>query len=236
MSRLVGAFLSPFCYHGCMEIKAIIFDLDGVVIDSEDVHFEAFGETIADELGIALSGEEYQEFFAGRVDEEGFSNYLRAKKAKNHDPKDLSQKKAQNYLRAFPDRVQPYMAAVNVIGQLVGKLKLALVSSSNKKEIELALDSLGLENVFEVVLSDEDLRGGRGKPAPAPYLLAAKKLKVNPQECLVIEDSPVGVAAAKAAGMKVLAVAHTHGRGELKKADLVVDELSMSALERWGIE
>jgi len=217
-----------------MKVKAIIFDLDGVIIDSEDVHFEAFGETIADELGLALTGEEYQEFFAGRVDEEAFANYLKAK-GLNGDPHKLSEEKAKNYLRTFPDRVRPYMGVISVISRLMGKIKLALVSSSNKKEVELALDSLGLEGVFEVVLSDEDLKGKKGKPAPDCYLLAAKKLSVKPGECLVIEDSPVGVEAGKAAGTKVLAITHTHSRSELKEADLVVDELSISTLEHWGI-
>jgi len=104
-----------------------------------------------------------------------------------------------------------------------GNFKLGLVSSAPKENIELVLNELSLEGIFDCIVFGQEVL--ESKPGPQIYLLAAKKLEVAPNDCVVIEDSPLGVKAAKTAGMKCLAVANTHPRQKLEKADKVFDSL-----------
>lgn len=104
-----------------------------------------------------------------------------------------------------------------------GNFGLGLVSSAPRENIDLTLSDLDLAGIFNCIASGQEVT--ESKPSPEIYLLAAKRLQVTPNDCLVIEDSPLGVTAAKTAGMKCLAVANTHRREDLEEADRVVDSL-----------
>jgi beta-phosphoglucomutase-like phosphatase (HAD superfamily) len=101
--------------------------------------------------------------------------------------------------------------------------KMAIASSAPRENIELIMDTLDIARYFLVIISEKDVT--RGKPEPDGYLLAAKRLGVKPENCLVIEDAIVGVTAARRAGMHCLAVTNSHPRDSLNDADLVVDSL-----------
>jgi HAD superfamily hydrolase (TIGR01509 family) len=104
---------------------------------------------------------------------------------------------------------------------------MALVTSTPRANIDFVLGQTGLANAFETIVAAEDV--SRGKPDPEGYLLAARRLGMPPQRCLVIEDAPGGIEAGRRAGMRTLAVATTHSREELTAADTIVDSLDDAA-------
>jgi HAD superfamily hydrolase (TIGR01509 family) len=113
------------------------------------------------------------------------------------------------------------------------RIKSAIASSAVPENIEIILRTLGITNCFQAIVHGEEVK--EGKPSPQIYLLAAKRLKVKPSNCVVIEDAIAGVAGAKRGGMKSVAVTNSHTREALKDADLVVDSLEnvrVSDLER----
>lgn len=106
-------------------------------------------------------------------------------------------------------------------------MKLALVTGSLRVEAEIALKACGIGDCFDVVIAAEDV--GLGKPNPEGYLKAIDLLNVSPEESIIVEDSPSGIKAAKAAGIDCIAVTNTHARNELSDATSVVDSLSLSS-------
>ena len=102
--------------------------------------------------------------------------------------------------------------------------KLAIATTAPKENREFVLNALGLEEYFEVILGEEDVQ--KGKPDPEIYLKTAELLGVAPDSCIVFEDSPVGVASAKNAGMTVVGITTTHSEDELEKADIIVQNFT----------
>ena len=126
--------------------------------------------------------------------------------------------------------LRPYPGVADLVHQLDSRgTLLALVTSSLKAEAELALVTFGLAHLFRVVVTAEDV--ANGKPAPDGYLLAARRLNVEPAGCIVIEDSPTGVRAAKAAAMSCVAVTNTHSPQQLHEATLIVTKLEPGCLD-----
>ncbi len=200
-------------------IKSIIFDMNGVLIDDEHIHELAFAKVL-NGCGIHVNHEEYSECCAGRTDKEGFEKLARKFKI----PIDADQaviEKGRYYLSLFPENKKTYPGAIELVEGLSKKYILALTSSSRGCEIDLILKTFKIKDLFQTIISAEDVK--KGKPDPEPYLLTAKKLEIQPEDCVVIEDSPAGVSSALAAGMTCIGVTTTHSREELKNADQVFD-------------
>ena len=199
-----------------------IFDWDGVIVDSSRAHEESW-EQLAAENTFTLPAHHFQRSF-GMKNEVIIPELL----GWTRDPQaitGLSLRKEELYRKIVKERgltllpgVKPFLEVLNRAG-----VRRAIASSTHLLNIETALHLLGLEKYFHAVLTAEDVT--RGKPHPEPFLLAAQRLGAEPSRCIVFEDAHVGVAAARAAGMKVVVVTTTHPAATLGDADLVLTRL-----------
>jgi len=199
-------------------IRAILWDMDGVIVDSMDYHYRAFRGVLS-AYGRALSRDEYFGELIGLRNDAIFSRLLGPLRVE--EVSSLKSAKEGAYRRLIAGHVEALPGALDLIA-LARKAGLhqAIVSSTPRGNIALILQSLGIEEAFDVVVGEEDAL--RGKPDPEGFLVAASRLGVAPALCVVIEDAPEGIAAGKAAGMRCIAVTTTRAAENLSRADLVV--------------
>ena len=217
-------------------IGAVVFDLDGTLVDTEPMHYQGFAEVLA-EIGIEVSRADYFTRLIHFTDRECFDLVLTESGLEASPPRlgALLARKAQRYLELIDGTDLLYPAAHAFVQQCASRFPLALATGTLKTEAELILRRIGLRDCFTVVVSADDVRNG--KPDPEPFLLALKMLNhrrgqpLAPGQCLVIEDTPAGVEAAHRAGMKALAIAHTCAASSLSAADLVRPSLAETNLD-----
>jgi len=216
-----------------VSMRAIIFDFDGVIADTEPLHYEGLRRTLGD-IGITLTEIDYYANYLGFDDRGCILEALRV----NRRPisgslvLDLMRKKAVAYLASVKEHLVIFPGVKALVEQAVADYPLAIASGALRAEMELILDEAGLRKAFRHVTSAEDVT--KGKPDPQPFLHALAGLNqqaalsppLRPSDCLVIEDSLPGVRAAKTAGMKVLAIANTHTVQDLQEADAISHSLS----------
>ncbi|MDH5364222.1 MAG: HAD-IA family hydrolase [Dehalococcoidia bacterium] len=201
--------------------KAILWDMDGVIADSYSFHFAAWQEIFA-KRGIKFTKEDFTKLFGTRND--FIIGSIMSRELPERDVKIMVQEKEEKFRRKATGNIKPFPGAVRLLNAIKkGNFKLGLVSSTPKENIDLVLSELNLEGMFDSIIFGQEV--SESKPSPQIYLLAARELEVTPNDCLVIEDSPLGVEAAKTAGMKCLAIANTHPRQKLQEADKVIDSL-----------
>ena len=216
---------------------AIIFDFDGVVVDSEPVHLECFGAVLAPQ-GIELSTEDYYTKYLGFDDHDCFAAVLRD----NGRPIDegrvaaMIEEKTALVQKAFAESIRPLPGAVELMRSARGAgAAVAICSGALREEIEIAGRTVGALELADVLVAARDV--SRGKPDPQGYLLAMKLLgekrgrPVDPAATWVVEDTVAGVEAARKAGCHVLAVTNSYSREALADADLIVDSLADVALD-----
>ena len=202
---------------------AIIFDMDGVLIDSEPLHFEVLNEVLAED-GHTLSRAENEEFI-GTTTEAMWATLI----ARRGLVRPMAEYRAlydEILLRVLrqPREPAPGVLALIQRARQLG-MRLGVASSSRRLWIEATLGSLGLSESFDTLVSGDDVE--RGKPDPQIYLLAAHRLGLSPRRCLAIEDSPNGVQSARAAGMPVLGVRTSYtSHLRLEGAERIVDSLA----------
>jgi HAD superfamily hydrolase (TIGR01509 family) len=211
-----------------MTVRAVLFDLDGVLVDSESFSSEASDRILA-EVGIAQTPQEKKLVFGRRT----IDNYKAAIDARGLklDPAILVDRKNKLFASLIRGKLKPLPGVLELLGELRDAgLKVAVVSSSPLERVNVSLEEVGLILEFDLVVSGDCC--DKGKPDPEPFLFAADRLKVKPRDCVVLEDAEAGVAAGKAAGMKVVAVRspNTHHQ-DLSKADAVVDSMEMVNLK-----
>jgi len=203
-------------------LEAVIWDMDGVIADTGPYHLKAWQETFR-KRGVAFSEEDFRRHFGQRNDTI-IGDTLGAG-LPNAEVQAIATEKEDRYRQLVSQQVAPLPGAIELIKSLVAKgVKMAIASSAPMENIQLITGSLGLADCFQAVVWGGEVT--EGKPSPQGFLLAAEKLGVEPGNCLVIEDAVAGVAAAKSAGMKCLAVTNSHPAERLTKADLVVNALS----------
>jgi HAD superfamily hydrolase (TIGR01509 family) len=200
-------------------IKAIIFDMNGVIIDDEHIHEKAFQETVKD-FGIHLTHKDYLSCCAGKTDRQGYLDIERETKVKLPIDK-LLNKKSQMYIRLFPENKIAYKGVIKLIKDLSKQYIVALTSSSSRAEVDLIIDEFDIKNNFKTTISGDDMQNG--KPNPEPYIKTVEILQVKPTECVVIEDSYNGIKSAKDAGCYCVAITTTHKREYLNGADIIVN-------------
>jgi HAD superfamily hydrolase (TIGR01509 family) len=201
----------------------LLFDMNGVITDDEMLHEGAFRSVLAD-VSVSLTHEEYIRYFAGRSDASGLSAFLAEREPSLvSDADELQKKKAAQYKRQADEALQLYPDVPETLHALrTANYAMALVTGATRAEVEAVLRVLG-DNPFEAIVSAEDVR--LGKPAPDGYIKAAQNLGKPASECIVVEDSPVGVESARRAGMYCIAVMTTHSADELSQADKIVGSL-----------
>ena len=217
-------------------LTAMIFDFDGVIADTEPLHFAGFRQTLA-EIGISLTESDYYANYLGYDDRGCFIAALTAHQYPT-DPSALAQlmqRKAQTYLALVREHQVIFPGAYEFVRESAATYPLAIASGALRHEIEVILEQAGLRKEFLHITSAEDVT--RGKPDPQPFLQALNGLNrqrraqaITAESCLVMEDSIPGVRGAKIAGMKVLAVANTHTIQDLHEAHAVVQSLSQIRL------
>ena len=217
-------------------LAAIIFDFDGIIADSEPLHFAGFRLTLA-EIGISLTESDYYANYLGYDDRGCFIAALTAHQ-RPADPSviaPLMQRKAQAYLESVKDHLVIFPGVREFVSEAAATYPLAIASGALRHEIEFILEQAGLRKAFLHITGAEDVT--KGKPDPEPFLHALAALNrqrpnqtIAPDSCLVIEDSIPGLRGAKAAGMKVLAVANTHTIQDLHEAHAVAQSLSQVRL------
>ena len=201
--------------------KAVLWDMDGVIADSNSFHFAAWQETFA-KRGINFTKEDFTKLFGTRND--FIIRKVLGKGLPEEDIEPIVQEKEASFRQKAKSNIKPLPGVMKLLNTIKkGNFKLALVSSAPKENIDLISSELKLEEYFNSIVSGREVP--QSKPNPQIYLLAAERLGTQPESCIVIEDSPPGVKAAKAAGMRCLAVANTHSKEELKGADKVVNSL-----------
>ena len=212
-------------------MNCVIFDMDGVIVDSEIIHQKCERE-IFDILGVPVSQEQHSSM-VGRTDEDMWSQISDWYALPVSVEKAIRMKKSL-YLQYLED--DGSMKTVPYVTELIEDLYrdgflLALASSSSRIQIDHVLDKFRLRKFFNVIVSGDDVK--EGKPHPGIFLKVTAILGINPESCIVIEDSENGVSAAKAANMKCIGFINPNsGRQDLSKADIIVDSFhGLSALK-----
>jgi len=203
-------------------LKAVIFDMDGVLIDSEPFHLIT-NKRIFNELGLNVSEEEYQTFI-GTTFEYMWST-LKEKYGLPQKVSELVNMQASGIVEYLKnEKVKAIKGVIDLLSEIEKEnIKIGIASSSPKEVIELVINRLGISDYFRAIVSGEELE--KGKPAPDIFLEVARLLDTKPLNCVVIEDSEKGVKAAKTAGMKCVGFRnHNTGNQDLNRADLIVDE------------
>jgi HAD superfamily hydrolase (TIGR01509 family) len=204
-------------------IQAVVFDMDGVLLDSEPLHHRAVNQLLTEEGRGRLSKEEYVSYM-GTTDDYTWRDLMRRFDLPGpfEDYRDRYDKSVLELYRTGSQPapgVPSVLAATRSLGW-----GLAVASSSRREWVETCLTALGVREAFDVIVTGDLVR--RSKPDPEIFELAARCLGIPPQACLAVEDSPKGVAAAVGAGMFTIAVSSEYaGREETRQAQLQIDSL-----------
>jgi beta-phosphoglucomutase len=223
-------------------LKAVIFDFDGVITDSEILHFRAFNQVL-NRYGVDLTKQEYYKTYLGFNDADCYAMLIQ---------QGLLKTGPEQIINLIEEKKQIYKELAKTEGKMIegvrdfltlleeNSIPMAICSGSLLSEVEMVLEDTGLRPLFEVIVSGEQVK--KGKPDPEGFLLTLKRLNNNinsgqalnhilPGECIVIEDSHWGLEAAKAAGMHTIAVTNSYGAEQLNMAEKVVDRLNELSIE-----
>lgn len=205
------------------KIKAVLFDMDGLMVDTEPIHLQAFN-FVFQQFGKYLTEEENAKKYIGISDIDEAKDMVVSFNLPISAPELVKAKKAR--VKELLISLVPQPGLIDLLKNLKQNgYKTAIASSSPLDIIKRIIQDLRIEEMFDEFTSGEEVKDG--KPAPDVYLLAAEKVGVNPSECLVLEDAPRGVQAGKAAGMIVFAIPSQYTRGQdFSMADKVLNSLS----------
>ena len=206
-----------------MAIRALLLDFNGTLSDDEPLLYAIFRELFA-ELGKPITEAEYYEELAGLSDPEVVEKWLG-----RPDP-DVVARKIERYRELSADGSTVPVEARQAVLDAAGQVAVAVVSGSARSEIEPVLAAAGLASSIAALVASDDVE--RGKPAPDGYLKALELLGIGPDEAVAVEDSDVGIAAAKAAGLRCVAVTGTLPPDRLSAADEIIERLDSDFVRR----
>jgi HAD superfamily hydrolase (TIGR01509 family) len=213
-------------------IAAVVFDLDGLLLDTEQV-WDEVREGLVRERG-GRWHDRAQADMMGMSSPE-WSRYVHDELGLTEPPEEISAEVVRRMAARYRERLPLIDGAVEAVERLAARRQLALASSSNRELIDLALEVSGLDRFFQATVSSEEV--ARGKPAPDVYLEAARRLGVDASECAAVEDSRSGILSAHAAGMRVVAIPNRlfpPDEETLALADVVLGSLHELTLEAIG--
>jgi beta-phosphoglucomutase len=206
-----------------LPVRAILFDFNGTLSHDEPLLCELLCELFAAQ-GRPLSAQEYFDRFAGLSDPEIVRTWL------GHDDPELLTEHLRRYLAKARDGSTVPTEVREAVRAAAGRARLAVVSGAPRKAVETVLAGARLAGLFDAVVAAENVE--RGKPDPAGYLHALELLDVSPAEAAAVEDTEAGVAAAKTAGLYVVAVLGTADPARLEAADEIAERLDVALVER----
>lgn len=210
-----------------MAIKAVIFDMDGVITDSEPLHTEAFG-TILDKYGVKRTPEVIEKIIGlTEIDEWVYYKQIFPQIIDNVET--LIEKKQKAYVKLGKE-IKFFPGFKELFSEIKkNNFKIALTTSNRVFYINYQLPK-EIINSFDAIISGNDIT--KGKPYPEPYAKTINKLNLNPNECIVIEDSVNGIKSAKAAGAYCIAVTNTFPKEKLQEADLIINSLTELTIDK----
>jgi beta-phosphoglucomutase len=201
--------------------RAVIFDVDGVLVDSYDAHMRSW-LLMGREHGLTITEKEFASTF-GQTSREIIARFW-GSELSAQDVEELDARKEAIYRDLIRERFPAMDGSVELIDALADAgFRLAVGSSGPLENVELTLECLGRASRFNAIVTGRDVT--RGKPDPQVFQIAAERIGVPPARCIVVEDAPVGITAARAAGMSSVALVGTVAADRLGEADLVVRSL-----------
>jgi len=210
-----------------MSLKGVIFDSDGVIVETVDLHFKAWKKMFS-EYGKEFTFDDYKEKVDGIPRMDGARAIL--PDLPEDELRQATERKQRYFLELLEkEGVKKYEDTLTLINDLrQNSIKVAAISAS--KNCHKVLNKAGVSGLFEVIITGDDIT--KGKPDPQIFLLAKDRLKLNTYECVVFEDAVLGVEAAKRGNFKCIGVDRYNNPSRLDKADLVIDDLSKLNTER----
>lgn len=218
-------------------LKAVVFDFDGIIVDSEPLHYRAF-QKVLEPLGAGYTWAEYLDKYMGYDDRDAFREAFSIAGIMLSDERlaQLIAMKASLFHEVAAEGVTAYPGVIELIKSLAGNIPLAICSGALRSDIEPVLQMLSLSAAFDCMVTAEEVP--HSKPDPASYRLAIEKLQqlfpsvsITAAESVAIEDTPAGITSAKRAGLKVLSVTNSYPAEELHSADMIVASLAAVAVE-----
>jgi HAD superfamily hydrolase (TIGR01509 family) len=200
---------------------AVIFDMDGVLVDSEAVWDDVRKRFVEQRGGQWHDGAQREMMGMSSVE---WSRYVRDRLRVDMDPEEISQEVADRVADVYREKLPLLPGAVEAVKSLATEWPLGLASSSNRHVIDLVLDLSGIADAFQATVSSEEV--GAGKPAPDVYFETAKRMGVDSAACVAIEDSTNGIRSAHAAGMAVIAVPNQDFPPEPEALELADEQLA----------
>jgi HAD superfamily hydrolase (TIGR01509 family) len=203
-------------------VRAVIFDMDGVIVDSEPYSVQALIDILR-LYGVEPTEDDLRRSYGRRIRDD-FADYF-SRYGVTADVEIAIAHKHARYYHLAAGHLQPFPGVMPLLTRVRSQgYRLALASSGDRVKVAFGMQALKLDRIFEVVVSGDDVT--HSKPAPEIYVTAAQRLGVAPVECVAIEDAPAGVEAAKRAGMGCIAVTNSVAREQLQRADLIVASLA----------
>ncbi len=213
-------------------LAAVIFDFDGIIVDTEPIHYRSF-QVLLEPLGLGYSWEEYTERYMGYDDRDAFKEAFRSgcRELDGDALEELIALKAKLFQDVVAEGVTPYPGVVELVTSLAVELPVAICSGALRSDVDPILSLLSLDKAFSVKVTAEEVPAS--KPDPACYTLAVQRLSmafpgrgIAPSSCVAIEDTPAGISSASRAGISVLAVTNSYPEAQLVGASSIVRSLA----------
>ena len=208
-------------------VEAVIFDLDGTLIDNNDYHLQTWKQFLKNE-GIDISDENYNAFINGRTNKDAIE-YIYGKKMSDEQTMEYTLEKEALYRKLYKPFIKPVEGLIPFLKILANKeIPIGMATSGIQVNIDFLFEHVPIKKYFKVIVNSAHIT--HGKPHPEIYLKAASLLNIRPANCLVFEDAAVGIKSAKAAGMRVIAIDTTQPHIELIEADLIINDFKLEKL------
>ena len=208
-------------------MQAAIFDMDGVLVDNNQYHKKSW-LLFLESFGYHLTDEQLNQHVYGKINED-ILNYVFPEPLDDQRIRELSYQKEELYREIYQEHIEAPPGLVNLLEALQSKMPLGIATSAPPQNLDFVLDTLHIRQFFSTLVHGEMVK--QGKPHPEIYLKAAHQLNVEPQGCVVFEDSLAGIESAQHAGMKVVAITSTYPADQLNHADQVIATFGQFEME-----
>lgn len=203
-------------------IKAVIFDLDGVISDTDRTRFDLL-KILLERKGLLLKEEDYEKSIGKRT--ETFLKELFSRELSDQEIKEIYSARKEEYHKNPANYIISQPSSFECCKKLYeAGFTLAIASASEERDIRSVLNELKLLPFFKIIVGSDKIK--HAKPNPETYLKCVENLKMDKKECVAIEDSPIGVESAKGAGVMCIAVTYTHEKNKLEEADKIITSLA----------